>query len=57
MSEIDLDAFFREQDKRMNMPEDDFEEYLDRMGSSRKKYDILYSVSSQHLRVGSREDW
>lgn len=29
---MDLDAFFLEQDQRMNMPDDDFDEYLKRMG-------------------------
>ncbi|KAF9458133.1 hypothetical protein BDZ94DRAFT_148263 [Collybia nuda] len=29
---MDLDAFFFEQDQRMNLPDDDFDEYLKRMG-------------------------
>jgi hypothetical protein len=30
--DIDIDAFYREQDKRMNLPDEDFNEYLARIG-------------------------
>jgi hypothetical protein len=31
--DFDIDAFYREQDKRMSLPDEDFNEYLDRMGT------------------------
>ncbi|GLB44450.1 putative DNA polymerase beta palm [Lyophyllum shimeji] len=35
--DMDVEAFFREQDKRMNLPDDDFDEYLNRIGAYRRK--------------------
>lgn len=34
---MDVDAFLREQDRRMNLPDDDFDEYLNRMGTHRRR--------------------
>jgi hypothetical protein len=31
--DIDIDAFYSEQDKRMNLPDEDFDEYLERIGA------------------------
>ncbi|KAG5638696.1 hypothetical protein H0H81_010921 [Sphagnurus paluster] len=34
---MDLEAFYREQDKRMNLPEEDLDEYLNRIGAPRRR--------------------
>lgn len=39
--DANLDVFFSEQDKRMNMPDDDFDDYLGRMATHRKKFVTL----------------
>lgn len=42
---MDYQAFFHEQDMRMNLPDDDFEEYLRRMGTYRRRYACLVHLS------------
>jgi hypothetical protein len=36
MLDMDVDAFFREQDERMNEPEDDMEEFITRLATTRR---------------------
>jgi len=35
-TDFDIDAFYREQDRRMNLPDEDINKYLARMGTIRK---------------------
>ncbi|KAJ7271147.1 hypothetical protein C8J57DRAFT_1320897 [Mycena rebaudengoi] len=41
MLDMDVDAFFREQDERMNEPEDDMEEFITRLATTRR-YKAFY---------------
>lgn len=59
----DINAFYREQDRRMNLPDDDFNEYLSRMNTrTRQEADrptsvsgLVYSEESIHA-IPSLED-
>jgi hypothetical protein len=50
--DFDIDAFYREQDKRMNLPDEDFNEYLTRRGT-RMRSVLLYLAHLSLQRMGS----
>jgi hypothetical protein len=50
MSDFDVNAFFSEQDHRMNLSDDDFDEYLIRMATSRKRF--VHTHRSKHEALG-----
>lgn len=43
MAEFDVEAYYREQDERMNLPDEDANEYLKRVSSLRQR-----CVCTQH---------
>lgn len=51
LSRMDYQAFFREQDARMNLPDDDFEEYLRRMGTYRRRYVCSVRLNLSRLKL------
>jgi len=50
---MDYQAFFREQDARMNLPDDDFKEYLRRMGTYRRRYACSIHLNLSQLKLPS----
>ncbi|KAF5376697.1 hypothetical protein D9615_007866 [Tricholomella constricta] len=52
---MDIDAYYRELDKRMNLPDDDLDEYLNRIGAYRKRSDPSASYFESEARGCSNE--
>lgn len=52
LSDMDVQSYFLEQDKRMSLQDDDFDEYLTRMASRKRLVDLAtHEVSRQRLNV------
>ncbi|KAG6908716.1 hypothetical protein DXG01_003561 [Tephrocybe rancida] len=53
---MDLDIYYKEQDQRMNIPEEDIDEYLARAGLHRKNWTIHqgYSLTEHEISLAQR---